>query len=312
MGNLILSFKVVFPLLLLMSLGYFMLRVHILDDATVKKMNSAVFKVFLPVLIFNNIYNSSIEDVKDIKAAVFATVVLALAFIFSLITISLIEKEPKKRGAMVQGMCRSNFVIFGAPLCMSLCGEEILGKISVAVTIIIPVINIMSVVALEYFRGTNPSIIKMAKGIIKNPLIIASLIGLLALLSGVKFPAVVETSLADISKIATPLALVLLGASIKINEFGGNIRSLVITVMAKLIIIPLIGISIAALMGMRGEDIALLIAAFAAPTAVSSYPMALQMDSDGPLTAQIVAVTTALCIVTVFLWVFILKQLGII
>ena len=78
------------------------------------------------------------------------------------------------------------------------------------------------------------------------------------------------------------------------------------------IIIPLIGISIAALMGMRGEDIALLIAAFAAPTAVSSYPMALQMDSDGPLTAQIVAVTTALCIVTVFLWVFVLKQFGII
>ena len=79
--------------------------------------------------------------------------------------------------------------------------------------------------------------------------------------------------------------------------------------MGKLVIIPFAGIIIAALLGMRGGDIALLIAALASPTAVSSYPMALQMESDGELAAQIVAFNTTFCIITVFLWVFILKQI---
>ena len=312
MENLILSFKVVAPLLILMLLGAFMLRVHIFDDATVKKMNTAVFKVFLPALIFYNIYNSSIDDIKDIRAALYASIVLMSAFAVSSVLICLIEKDPRKRGVMVQGMCRSNFVIFGVPLCVSLCGEQILGKISVAVTIIIPVINILSVVVLEIFRGTKPNFKKILKGIITNPLTIASLLGMLALVSGIKIGSVLTNALGDVSKIATPLALILLGASIDIKKVRGNLRHLFITVFGKLAALPFVGIFIAVLMGMRNGDLALLIAALAAPTAVSSYPMALSMDGDGELAAQIVAFGTVLCIVTVFLWVFVLKQLGLV
>lgn len=312
MENLILSFKVVAPLIILMLLGAFMLRVHIFDDATVKKMNTAVFKVFLPALIFYNIYNSSIEDIKDIRAALYASIVLMSAFALCSVLICFIEKDARKRGVMVQGICRSNFVIFGVPLCVSLCGEQILGKISVAVTIIIPVINILSVVVLEVFRGAKPSAKKILKGIITNPLTIASALGMIALVSGIKLGSVLTNALGDVSKIATPLALILLGASIDLKKVRRNLGQLFITVFGKLVAVPFIGIFIAVLMGMRGGDLALLIAALAAPTAVSSYPMALSMDGDGELAAQIVAFGTVLCIVTVFLWVFVLKQLGLI
>ncbi len=289
-----------------------LLRVHIFDDATVKKMNTAVFKVFLPALIFYNIYNSSIEDIKDIRAALYASIVLMSAFTVCSVLICFIEKDARKRGVMVQGICRSNFVIFGVPLCVSLCGDEILGKISVAVTIIIPVINILSVVVLEVFRGAKPSAKKILKGIITNPLTIASALGMIALVSGIKLGSVLTNALGDVSKIATPLALILLGASIDLKKVRGNMRLLLIAVLGKLVAVPFIGIFIAVLMGMRGGDLALLIAALAAPTAVSSYPMALSMDGDGELAAQIVAFGTVLCIVTVFLWVFVLKQLGLI
>ena len=143
-------------------------------------------------------------------------------------------------------------------------------------------------------------------------MIIASALGILALLSGIKLPMIIEKTVSDFSKIATPLALVLLGASMNFKTVRGNLKQLIITISGKLIVVPFIGIGIAALLGMRGGDIALLIAALASPTAVSSYPMALQMDGDGDLAAQIVAFGTTICIVTVFLWVFILKQLGLI
>lgn len=312
MTNLIVSFEVVAPLLILMLLGAMLLRIHILDEPTVKKMNAAVFKVFLPALIFNNVYNSSVNDVKNIGTALYTAAVIMSAFALAMLFVCLVEKDNSKRGVMVQGMCRCNFVIFGVPLCVSICGEDILGKVSVAVAIVIPVINILSVIVLEFFRGGRPSLKKMLKGIITNPLIIASLLGIAVLLSGIKLPKIISNSVNDVAKIATPLALVLLGASVNLSTVKGNLKQLILVISGKLIIIPLVGILIAALMGMRGGDIALLIAALASPTAVSSYPMALQMEGDGDLAAQIVAFGTAFCSITVFLWVFVLKQIGLI
>ena len=312
MANLIVSFEVVAPLLILMLLGAVLLRVHIFDEITVKKMNAAVFRVFLPALIFNNVYNSSVDDVKNIGTALYTAAVIVGAFILSMLFVCLVEKDNAKRGVMVQGMCRSNFVIFGVPLCVSICGEGVLGKISVAVAIVVPVLNILSVIVLEFFRGGRPSIGKMLKGIAKNPLIIASLLGIAVLLSGIKLPKIISNSVNDVAKIATPLALVLLGASVNLSTIRGNLKQLIIAISGKLIVMPFIGILIAALLGMRDGDIALLIAALASPTAVSSYPMALQMEGDGELAAQIVAFGTAFCIITVFLWVFVLKQIGLI
>ena len=310
MSNLIVSFNVVAPLLMLMLLGAFLLRIHIFDSEIVKKMNAAIFKVFLPALIFNNLYTSSINDVKDIRTGIYAAIVLALSYLVSMVFVSFAEKDSRKRGVMAQGICRSNFVIFGVPLCRAICGDTILGKISVAVAIVVPVINIFAVFALEFFRGGKPSPKKMLKGIITNQLIISSVLGLIVLLTGIKLPEIIEKTVSDTAKIATPLALILLGASVNFGTVKGNLRQLIYTITGKLIIVPLIGISIAVFMGMRTGDLALLIAALASHTAVSSYPMALQMDGDGDLAAQIVAFGTTICMFTVFLWVFVLMQLG--
>jgi len=310
MENLMLSFGVVAPLLILMLLGALSIKVKLLDYSAVKKMNNAVFKIFLPALIFNNVYTSSVEDLTDMRTAFYISSVYICAFILAIIFIGFIEKDPGKKGSMVQGMCRSNFVIFGVPLCESLCGSGSLGKISVAVAIAIPVLNVFSVIVLEYFRGSKPDVKTMLKGIITNPLIISSAVGIIALVSGIKLPEFIAKAVEDTAKIATPLALFLLGASINLSAVKGNLKRLVIVLTVKLVMIPFVGIAVAAYMGMRGVDIAILLAAFASPTAVSSYPMALQMGGDGPLAAQIVAFTTTLCILTVFVWIFVLKQVG--
>ena len=312
MNNLIVSFNVVAPLLILMLLGAFLLRIHIFDSATVKKMNAAIFKVFLPAMIFNNIYNSSIEDIKDIGTALYIAAVIVVSYIVAIAFVYFVEKDNAKRGVMAQGMCRSNFVIFGLPLCMSICGDGVMGKVAVAVAIVVPVLNIFAVISLELFRGGKPSLTKILKGIIKNPLIIASALGIIVLVTGIKLPRIISSAVSDVAKVGTPLALILLGASVNFSTVKGNLKQLVMVISGRLIVIPFFGFLIAALMGMRDIDMAILIAAFTSPTAVSSYPMALQMDGDGDLAAQIVAFCTALCIVTVFIWVFILKQLNLI
>lgn len=314
LNNLIIAFEVVAPFLILMTLGKALLKVNIFDSNLVRKMNSAVFRVFLPVLIFNNLYTSRIDDVKDIGTALYAAAFLFAAYVICFFIIPLVEKDRRKCGVMIQGICRSNYVIFGVPLCQAISGDGVLGKISVSVAIVIPVINIMATLSLELFRGekSEASLKKVFIGILKNPLIISSAIGIVFLLLGIKLPNIIEKSVSEVAKIATPLAIILLGASINFSTVLSNIRQLITVLLGKLIIVPLIGISLAAIMGMRGEDIAILIAALASPVAVSSYPMALEMDGDGDLAAQIVAFSTTFCIITVFLWVFALKQIGLI
>lgn len=314
MENLILSAKVVLPLFLLMALGYILKRIKLMDDVVTKKMNTLVFKVFLPALIISNVYNSEISEVFDARLLIYSISCVVLSFLVLMVIIPLFIKENRKRGVIIQGIFRSNFVIFGVPVCLSLYNGDIPGKVAVLIAIIVPIFNFLAVIALEAFRSESKNapisskIKEITKGILSNPLIISSAIGLLILFSGIKLPSVLEESLGDVAGIATPLALIVLGASMNFGKISNNVKYLVITLLGKLIVLPAIFLFAAVLMGFRSVDLAILLTLFASPTAVSSFTMAQQMDADDELAGQIVVFGTTLCLFTVFLWLFILKQ----
>ena len=105
-------------------------------------------------------------------------------------------------------------------------------------------------------------------------------------------------------------ALIVLGGFFDFKKLGGNVKQLVIALSGRLVIVPLICMSIAIALGFRGSDLIAMLAAFAAPSAVTSFTMAKQMKGDADLAAQIVVLGTLFSIVTIFLWIFLLKQLG--
>lgn len=308
MENLILSLNVVLPLFITMSLGYFLKYLNMFDNNTLDTMNNITFKSFLPMLLFYNIYKTDLQGVFNLKLMIFsATCVIALYLILYLI-VPLIEKDNKKRGALLQGLFRSNFVIFGLPITESLFGSEKVGVAALLIAVIVPLFNILSVLALETFRGGKPDFRKISIGIIKNPLIIASCLGVLTLLLKIKIPTAIEKTISDISKIATPLSLILLGASFKFDNIKKYLKQTTIAVVGKTILTPCIILPICIMFGYRGVELSTLMIIFAAPTAISSFTMAQQMDSDSDLAGQIVVFTSAFCVVTVFMWIFILKQ----
>lgn len=308
MENLILSLNVVLPLFITMSLGYFLKYLNMFDNNTLDTMNNITFKSFLPMLLFYNIYKTNLQGVFNLKLMIFsATCVIALYLILYLI-VPLIEKDNKKRGALLQGLFRSNFVIFGLPITESLFGSEKVGVAALLIAVIVPLFNILSVLALETFRGGKPDFRKISIGIIKNPLIIASCLGVLTLLLKIKIPTAIEKTISDVSKIATPLSLILLGASFKFDNIKKYLKQTTIAVVGKTILTPCIILPICIMFGYRGVELSTLMIIFAAPTAISSFTMAQQMDSDSDLAGQIVVFTSAFCVVTVFMWIFILKQ----
>lgn len=309
MENLVISLNVVLPLFLLIALGYALKRLRMYDEVTLKNINKLVFKVFLPVYLFHSIYSTDLSAVFDIKVILFAIAGLLIWFLILMFLIPRMEKDNAKRGVMIQGMFRSNFVLFGLPVAISLCGEENIGITSLLLGIVVPIYNVLAVITLETFRGTKPSVKKILIGIMKNPLIIASVLGVGMYLLKIELPYTIEKTVVDIGKVATPLALIALGGGFAFHKVKGDIKQLMVSVVGKLVISPLFMVTAAVLLGFRNEVLVPILLMSGAPTAVSSYTMAEQMGGDGELAGEIVVFTTGISIATIFVWVFVLKQL---
>lgn len=312
MENLILSFNVVLPLFLCILLGYFLRRIHMVDTPSLNTMNKLCFKVFLPIYLFNNIANTNLAAAFNGKLLALAYLGVLGQFVLLMLLIPRVEKENSRRGVLIQAMFRSNFALFGLPLALSLCGTEKVGPTSILVGLTVPLFNILAVVSLESFRGGKPSVKKMAKGIATNPLIIASLIGIAFNLLDFSLPSAVQKSVNDLGGVATPLSLVALGGSFTVSKVKEYRKQLTIGVLGRLVFSPLIMVSAGILMGFRNELLIPLLIMSGAPTAVSSFPMAQQMDGDGELAAGLVVFTSGLAIFTMFVWIFVLKQIGMI
>ena len=312
MDNLILSFNVVLPIFLCILLGYFLRRLHMVDTPSLNVMNKLCFKVFLPIYLFNNIATTNLVAAFNGKLLATAYLGVTAQFILLMLLIPRLEKENPRRGVLIQAMFRSNFALFGLPLALSLCGTEKVGPTSILVGFTVPLFNILAVVSLESFRGGKPSVKKMAKGIATNPLIIASLLGIAFNLLDFTLPSAVQKSVNDLGGVATPLSLVALGGSFTVSKVKEYKKQLTIGVLGRLVFSPLLMVGVGILLGFRNELLIPLLIMSGAPTAVSSFPMAQQMDGDGELAAGLVVFTSGLAILSMFLWIFVLKQIGMI
>lgn len=310
MENLLLSVNVISPIFFMLALGYGIKQFKVIDEHTLDGMNKVAFKIFFPVLMFNSIYKTKLEHAFNPKLLSSAVITVVILFFVLCAIVPLIEKDSKKRGVMIQGMFRSNFVIFGLPISIALCGAENVGATSLLIAIIVPLYNALSIIALEIHRNQKVKVTKILKGIISNPLVLGGAAGVIALLLRLQFPTAIESSISDIAKITTPLSLILLGASFKFSEIKGNRKQAIISVLGKLVIIPLVIIPIFIFMGFRNVELVSLVVMMGAPTAVSSFTMAGQMDGDQPLAGQIVVFTSIGSIITMFLWIFTLKTMG--
>ena len=312
MESLKLSFEAVMPIFILMSLGYFIKKLNLVDTKSIGMINKLIFRIFLPVLLFFNIYSIQTSDVFDFKLMVFVVIGVIILFILGYFAVLILSKDNKKRGVMLQGFFRANYAILGIPLVNYICEGNTSGLASLMVVVVIPVFNILAVVALERFREENNkiNITKLLKGVITNPLIIGCVVGFIVFCAKISLPSVIEKSVKDISSIATPLSIIALGAGFEFSDIKGCLRESVIVVVSRLVIVPLVILPVAVWFGFTGEALACLLVVFASPIAVSSFAMAQQMNADETLAVQIIATSSVFCIATLFLWIFVLSFFG--
>lgn len=310
MQALSIAFHAIVPLFLIIAVGYTVKRLGWIGPEEVRRFNKVCFYTFMPVMLFYNIYTSDFSHAVRLPYALFVVgMALAMILLAFLITLAA-EKTPERRGVMIQAAFRSNFVLLGLPIAAELLPEGNLGVTALMVAIVVPIYNMMSVVVLEYFRGGKPRAGEVLLAVVKNPLILGSVAGLLVQALHITLPEVLVSFAGKMNSAATPLILLLLGASFETREITRYKKELLVCVGLRLVVFPGAILTLAAARGLRDIEFVTVLAMTAAPTAVNSFNMAQQLGGDSQLAGSAVVVSTAASFFTLFVWITLFKQLG--
>lgn len=306
------AFNAVFPLFVYMALGVIIKKLNWASDRTFNQMNSITFKTFLPIMIFVNIYHSGLEEFPGLMTVLYPILAISFTFVIAWLFVGRTNLEFREKGVVTQAIFRSNYVLFGVPLVLALIDGKTTGVTEVLLATIIPLFNIYAVIILSWYGGHKVNGKEVVRKIITNPLILASVLGIFAKWIRLNLPGPLEASLSALGKIATPMALIILGAQFRFADSRKYVRKLVAICSLRLLIVPAALLSGAALLGMRGEVMVSYLPLFGGPVAVSSYTMAYQMGADDQLAGQILVYTSALCLPALFMFIVLLRKLSLI
>lgn len=337
MGEIFLfSFNAVMPILILVFLGYFLRVVNFADDGFFKKANTMVFKVFLPVLLFVNIYEIDSLNSINFKAVIYCVAVILLIAVCGYVIAHIVTKKRSHLGVLAQCSFRSNYAIVGIPLALSLGGEEAVAFASVLSAVAVPMFNVLAVIILSHYAGDKEkdALKKTLLRTVKNPLIIGVFAGIAVLVIRSFIPVdelgmpvfTVEgglpflyKALKNLAAVASPLALVVLGARFDFGAVGSLKKEIIIGTAMRIIMTPLIGLGAAVLLSeymgvldFTATEYPAFISLFATPTAVSSAVMVGEIGGDEQLAGQLVVWTSVGSMFTIYLIVFAMKSFAII
>ncbi len=324
----------VIPLVLMILLGYLLNRRGFLTGEFLKVGNKLVFNVCLPAMLFVNVYDIAGFTSINWDIVVYCVVMLLVIFALGYVSTFPVTKVPERRGPVWQAAFRSNFAIIGLSMASALGGAEAVAVAAIVSSFTVPLFNLLGVICLTVFvdNGTGKkSLGGMMKNVVKNPLIIGAVLGMVCLalreMQVMAFGEVVfsmkrdvkflYTVLNNLKSMASPLALLVLGGQFEFSAVKGMRREIVAGTFWRVVLAPLLGIGCAVwlsantgLLSCGVNEYPALIAMFGSPVAVSSAVMAGNMGSDEQLATQLVVWTSIASIFTIFAQVCILMSAG--
>ncbi|MBE6872593.1 MAG: AEC family transporter [Ruminococcus albus] len=322
--------EAVLPIVLLIVLGYVLKRRGMLNKPFLDVGNKLTFRVLLPVMLFCNVYK--IDRLSDVNVAfvLYGIGAVIILFLAAIAVCCAFTKDNAKRGSLIQSVFRSNYAIIGIPLAASLFGDKGAAAAGVMSAFCVPTFNILGVITLVIFNGNEEKqkadIKKIFLGVVKNPLIIGTVTGLAVLgireifvKTGISFRlsdvTVLFKTLENIKSICTPLALIVLGGKFEFSAVSRLRREIIFGTLVRTVAVPVIGLGTALLlkntMSLSGEHFATYMGVFATPVAVASAIMAKEMGADDELAGQLVVWTSLVSTVTIFIYVTVLRIIGI-
>jgi len=296
------AFSITGPILLLLIIGWLAHRIGLIGDVFVREANALVYNIAFPIMLFYALsqqpLNQSIDWPLTLIGLFGTLAMVAILFAFGRLV------PADQRGVFIQGGYRGNLAVLGVALAIATYGEGVLPRIALYLAVVTTAYNIVAVWVLQ----SNGAMRQM----MRNPILIGIMLGVVGSALSIKTPEFMETTGSYLTKMALPVALICIGASLKFNGFKTHTQSILLASFFKLIISPLLLVGLGIYFGLRDERLTVLFFMAASPTATASYVLARQLTPHGELAAEIIAVTTALGVLTYTIGLVMLRAAGLI
>lgn len=281
--------QLLFPDFALIITGYLICRFTPLGRPLWEQVETLVYYVLFPVLLFYAISRSPL-DWNAASSLVGAALVLAACGIGLAYAVNYLPGVDKRDAASAAQIgFRFNSYISLA-LAERLAGTQGLMLIAVLIGVCVPPFNIAAVWPMA--RGSGQGFLK---ALLRNPLIIGTLSGLAANLLGLSVPSFAESAVARVGQASLALGLMAAGAGLQLAQVfstSSRIRSGVALLSVKHVAMPLVAITLVQSLGLNATQAAVLLAFSAMPTASSCYVLATRMGYDGAFVAGLVTLST--------------------
>lgn len=195
--------------------------------------------------------------------------------------------------SVFQGGIRFNNYV-GLPAAAALYGSEGLALGALAAAAIVPTVNVLSVLMFARYGAARPSLTGVLLNLAKNPLLIASALGMALNLTGLGLPPGIEPGFKALGQASLPIGLLCVGAALSFTSPSALVTPLLLSMLAKFALLPLTAAALAAIFGLTGTAAGVVLLYQALPTAAASYILARQMGGDAPLMATIISAQTVL------------------
>ncbi len=259
-------------------------------------LEKLIYYVLFPALLFKSIANTKIDFVAAAPALKTAVVIVLVGILLAWLAKPLLRPSEKTFASGFQTAFRFNSYI-GLAIAGRLHGEAGIAAMGIIIGTLVPLCNIASVWALARHSNAN-----LVKELIQNPLIIATIGGILYSLSGLPLPEMLEMSLSRLGASALACGLLCVGAALELKNSGGNARLIGYFTAIKLIAMPVAAIFTARALDVSGVFLDVVVLFSALPTATSAYVLAVRMGGDGSLVALGITISTLAGMVAIPLW----------
>ena len=302
--------EIVLPVFLVIGLGYTIRRQGLVDGNFFVQVNQLVYYVCLPLLLIYKIAGADFATSFNFRLVIATSAAVACCFCIAYLYGKWRSFPAPIHGSFCQGSFRGNLAYIGLAIIFNAYGDSGLTRAGILLGFLVPVLNFFAILALLLPQQQRTSIRGLVKHIVMNPLILASLVGILWSYFHLPMPTILDRSLNIATGMTLPLALLSIGGSFSLKKLKGDVWKAALATTMKLLVLPLIAALLMLALNISGLDFAIGLLMAGAPTAVTTYVMACQMGGDGELAGTIVMMATGFSAVSYTVLLLCLKSYG--
>ena len=311
LNNLGFSLNATMPIFFVMVIGWALKKLKFLDEPTTARLNQIVFKIFLPALLFMDLAAEDFAAIWDTKMVLFCFVATALSIGIAIALSLLLSKNKAERGEIIQASYRSGAATLGIVFMTNIYGNA--SMMALIILGSVPLYNIMAVIILYVTSPQNQGhsksdlLKKTAKNVATNPIILGIVVGMLWSVFKLPQPPMLMKTVSYLGNIASPLALIALGASFELPDVKEKSKETLGVILIKLVLLCLIFLPVSICLGFRNEKLVAILVMLGSATTSSCFIMAKNLGHSGKISSCAVMITTLLSSFTMTLWLFLLR-----